>query len=114
MNNIEILNLENGMPSVSDAIKTLKNELIYYKNFNKKCVVIIHGYGSSGKGGVICKKARQYLYAQKSKNHLIKTVVNGGDFDIFNQEALMLKNKYPDLSKYINQYNSGITIIELY
>lgn len=113
MNKIEILNLEEGMPSVKEAITILKRELEYYKKYNKKCIVIIHGYGSSGVGGSIKIKVRQYLNAQKEKN-LIKTVINGGNFSIYNNEALTLKNKYPELNEYLTQFNSGITIIELF
>ena len=44
--------------------------------------IIIHGYGSSGKGGAIKEKVRQWLNAQ-ARNGVIKCVINGEDFDIF-------------------------------
>ena len=60
--------------------------------------MVIHGYGSSGKGGAIRTKARQWLNAQV-RNGTIKAVINGEDFDIFNFKALELKDKYRELEK---------------
>lgn len=46
-------------------------------------MLVIHGYGSTGKGGVIHDKARQWLKAQE-RNRKVKAVIFGEDFTIFN------------------------------
>ena len=56
------INLEEGMPTADEALSQLKDAIKRYgKN---QCLVFIHGYGSTGKGGVIRQKARQWLNAQ--------------------------------------------------
>ena len=86
---IKEINVENGFTS-DEALAYVKQVL---SNSKKTCVYIIHGYGSSGKGGIIRQKVRSYLNAQL-KNGKIKTVVNGEDFNVFNLKALELKNKH--------------------
>jgi hypothetical protein len=96
------INLEYGMSTADDAIKR------YGKN---QCLVIIHGYGSSGKGGVIRQKARQWLNAQV-RNGKIKRCVNGEDFGIFSNDTREMYSKYSGLEQYKDRGNHGITIIE--
>ena len=57
--------------------------------------MIIHGYGSTGKGGVIHDKARQWLKAQE-RNGKMKAVIYGEDFSIYNAQARELKNDIPN------------------
>lgn len=49
---MKVFNLEQGMPSVSDAGKNLA-KIIGENKSKEKVVKIIHGYGSSGTGGAI-------------------------------------------------------------
>ena len=89
---IKEINVENGFTS-DDAIAYVKRVI---SNSKKTCIYIIHGYGSSGKGGVIRTKARQWLNAQVL-NGTIKAFINGEDFNIFNFKALELKDEYKEL-----------------
>ena len=75
-------------------------------------MLIIHGYGSTGKGGAICEKARQWLKAQE-RNGKVKTVIFGEDFTLFNFKALELKNKYQELEQLMRVCNNGVTVVEL-
>lgn len=104
---IKEINVESGYTS--------ENALDYVKwavdNNKKTCIYIIHGYGSSGKGGIICQKVRSYLQAQL-KNGEIKAVVNGEDFNVFNFKALELKNKYKELEQLFRVCNNGVTVVE--
>lgn len=106
------INLEYGMPTVSEAMNYLKSAIERSRKEKYKCLLIIHGYGSSGKGGAICEKARQWLMAQK-RNGKVKEVIFGENFDIFNFTALALKNKYHELERQICGNNHGVTIVEL-
>ena len=89
---VKEINLENGFTS-DEAISYTRQVL---QNSKKTCVYIIHGYGSSGKGGVIRQKVRSFLNAQL-KNGKIKAVIYGEDFNVFNLKALELKNKHKEL-----------------
>ena len=86
---IKEINVENGFTS-DEALDYIKQVL---SNSKKTCIYIIHGYGSSGKGGVIRKKVRSFLNAQL-KNDKIKAVIYGEEFNVLNFKALELKNKY--------------------
>lgn len=106
------INIKEQMPSVSEALENLKGFIKIKRSFGYRCLVVVHGYGSSGKGGAICKKVREYLLAQE-KNKKLRGVVFGEDFNPFNAKALSLKSRYRELDKYFCAYNHGITIIEL-
>ncbi len=106
------VNIKEGMPFVADAMERLKRALGDLKRQKVGCAVIIHGYGSTGKGGAICEKARQWLKAQERSGQ-IKTVIFGEDFTIFNFKALELKNKCRELEPLLSVCNNGVTVIEL-
>lgn len=106
------INIKEGMPQVSEAMDYLKSSLDRCRRNKYKCVLIIHGYGSTGKGGAIHDKARQWLKAQE-RNGVIKTVIFGEDFSIFNFKSLELKNKYRELEGLMQVCNNGVTVVEL-
>ena len=109
---VKEINLEEGMPTCDEALSELKVAVQSAKQNKYKCLIIIHGYGSSGKGGKIREKARQWLNAQV-RNGKLKTVINGEDFNIFNSKALELKNKYKELESLTRVTNHGVTVVEL-
>lgn len=104
---VKEINVESGFTS-AEAIDYIKQVLSYGK---RTCIYIIHGYGSSGKGGIIRQKVRSYLNAQL-KNGKIKAVIYGEDFNVLNFKALELKNKYKELSEMFTVCNHGVTVIE--
>ena len=106
------INLEEGMPTVDEAMSYLKMSITLCKQNKIACLAVIHGYGSSGKGGAIRTKARQWLNAQV-RNGTIKAVINGEDFDIFNFKALELKDKHSELKKLLKVCNHGMTVVEI-
>lgn len=112
MKRFKEINLEAGMPISADAIKLLKSIIANAKSGNVGCLYIIHGYGSSGKGGAIREKGRQWLNAQV-RNGTVKTVINGEDFDIFNAKARELKSTYKELEQLSKVCNHGVTVVEL-
>ena len=105
------INIKEDMPTVAEAMQYLQSELERLRRNKYKCVQIVHGYGSTGKGGAICIKARQWLKAQEQKGK-IKAVVFGEDFTIFNATARELKNRYPELAQLLTVCNHGVTVIE--
>ena len=109
---IDYINLEDDMPPVAVAIDMLKSKLARCRQNKTKCLYIIHGYGSSGAGGAICASVRKLLTAQ-AKNGKIKTVVFGEDFNVVNEAARNLYEKYAGLDELLCTCNHGVTVIEL-
>lgn len=106
------LNIKEGMPPVSEAMDYLKKSLDRCRRNKYKCVLVIHGYGSTGKGGAIHDKARQWLKAQE-RTGKVKSVIFGEDFSIFNSKSLELKNRYRELETLMTVCNHGVTVVEL-
>ena len=112
MSKYKEINLEEGFPTVDEATSYLKMSITLCKQNKIGCLAVIHGQGSSGKGGVIRTKARQWLNAQV-RNGTIEAVINGEDFDIFNFKALELKDKHSELKKLLKVCNHGMTVVEI-
>ena len=104
--NIAEINLEEGMPTCDEAMDKLKSSLKLTKQSRYKCAIVIHGYGSSGKGGAIRLKARQWLNAQV-RNGNLKAI------DILNGKARELRGKFPELETLLRVTNHGVTVVEL-
>ena len=106
---MKIVNLEQGMPTVSEAISMLENELRTCKRQNRKCLKLIHGYGSSGKGGKIRVGVRKYLSEQNS----IKLYITGENFTIFDENTRKAFISCPELRKDedLDRYNNGVTFV---
>ena len=106
------LNIKEGMPTVAEAMHCLQISVERLKRERYGVVVVVHGYGSTGKGGAICGKARAWLKAQE-KSGRIKQVIFGEDFSLFNFRALDLKNKCTELAPLLRVCNHGVTVAEL-
>lgn len=106
------INIKEGMPTVAEALSYLQSACERLKKEKYKVIAVIHGYGSTGKGGAICQKARSWLTARVKKG-VFRTVIFGEDFELFNFEALRLKGLYPELKDYFGGHNHGVTIVEL-
>jgi hypothetical protein len=106
------LNIKSGMPIVADALRYLQDSITRLKREKYDVVTIVHGYGSTGQGGAICVKARQWLKAQE-RNGKLKRVIFGEDFTLFNFDALALKNQCRALEPLLRVCNNGVTVVEL-
>ena len=107
MSKYKEINLEEWLPTEDEAMSYFKMSITLWKQNKIGCLAVIHGYGSSGKGGVIRAKARQWLNAQV-RNGTIKAVINGEDFDVLNFKALELKGKYREAVKGLqSRYDRG-------
>ena len=106
------INIKQDMPTVSEAMRYLQDSIERKKREKVDVLLIVHGYGSSGKGGSICTKSRQWLKAQE-RAKVVKQVIFGEDFTIFNFNALALKNKCRELEPLLHICNNGVTVVEL-
>ncbi|MDR2908734.1 MAG: Smr/MutS family protein [Oscillospiraceae bacterium] len=111
---VYLVNLEEKMPSVAQARIMLDQALRAGRQKGCKAVKLIHGYGSSGKGGAIRRDAHAALAAQK-KAGKIKAYVPGEEFSPFYSNARAAVEGCPALSRDrdYTAANQGITIVLL-
>lgn len=101
------VNIKSDMPTVADAEKRLEAAVKAGRKLGAGAVKIVHGYGSTGKGGKIRTAVR------KMAAELSETVIYGEDFSIFSEETRKAFGKCPDLRRDddLDRHNNGITII---
>ena len=82
------------------------------KRSGVRAMKIIHGYGSSGKGGKLNTGLRK-SFGLRKKERMIKDFIPGEDFSIFESRVLELLEAIPDLRSDpdLNATNEGITIL---
>ena len=102
------------MPTVDDAIKRITYNIKTAPALGVTAIKIVHGYGSSGKGGAIRTQARKYLDRQKTRGQ-IKEYIAGEDFSIFNEATRNAFTVCDELRRDsdIERHNNGITIVIL-
>lgn len=108
------VNLEAGRPTVDLALHRL-TEVIDDAIRNKIAVLtIIHGYGSSGKGGVIREECRKTLDHLKNSG-TIKEYIAGENFHKKHHQVRSLLQRFPRLRSdfNLNRNNKGITLVVL-
>ena len=100
------------MPTAEAARSRLSQELISARARGVKALKIIHGYGSSGKGGAI-KREVHNLLNQKKRSGMIREYVAGEDFSPFGAAARRAIELYPQLSRDsdYSRGNDGVTIV---
>ena len=106
------VNLELGRPSADEALRRLEHELAAKWHLRAKAMKIIHGYGSSGKGGRIRTASRKYLRAAQEQGR-IYAVLPGERLTIFDEEARRLMARCPALRDDCDRerYNCGVTFV---
>lgn len=108
------INLELGHPVLEIALDRMVAAVDDAERSRVNVLTLIHGYGSSGKGGVIRTECRRNLAHMKGKGRIYDYIC-GEDF---NRRAAPLKailRRYPALAtdKNINRGNKGITLVIL-
>ncbi|MCI9406506.1 MAG: Smr/MutS family protein [Oscillospiraceae bacterium] len=110
----QIVNLEAGMPAVEQARTHLNMALRGAKANRVRALKLIHGYGSSGKGGAIRADVRAQL-AQKKRVGQIREFVPGEDFSPFDSRARTIVAACPSLARDTDysRTNHGVTVVLL-
>jgi hypothetical protein len=111
---LRTLNIESGWPSLDDARRQVIDEIRRAKKEGVRVLKVIHGYGSSGKGGTLNHGLRK-SFALRKKEGVIRDFIPGESFDIFNAAVLQLLELAPALrgDPDLGQANLGITIVWL-
>jgi hypothetical protein len=113
MPSIESINLEAGFPTVAETKKRLETELELARRKGTPVLKLIHGYGSSGKGGKLRTAVRTALKGHEGGR--VRRVIVGEDWSIFNASTREVLDQYSDLrnDRDLEQANPGITIVQL-
>ena len=108
------VNIKTDLPTADDAIKRITYNIKNAGAFGVTVIKFIHGYGSTGKGGVIRNQARKYLDRQKEQGH-IKGYIKGEDFSIFDEATRKAFQICDELRRDtdLERHNNGITLVIL-
>ena len=86
MKGVRELNLELGYPAAQEALRRLEADMAATRRMHQPVMKIVHGYGSTGKGGRIRGAVRRYLQEQQRQGK-VKYVIPGEDFSIFSEDT---------------------------
>ena len=108
------VNIKEDLPTAGDAVRRVTFHIRSGKELGAGAVKIIHGYGSTGTGGKIRSKTRQYLADQK-KSGRIRDFITGEEFSIFHEGTRLAFSRCPELrqDRDLERHNNGMTIVVL-
>ena len=114
MSAVRTFNVEANLPTVEEARRLVAEEIRRAKREGARVLKVIHGYGSSGKGGALCVGLRKSFRLRK-KEGVIRDFVAGEDFSIFNATVLAMLEAAPELrgDPDLNATNEGVTVVWL-
>lgn len=109
---MEIINIEQGHPTVQQAMVKLQNGIYRARATGKPLAKIVHGYGSSGTGGAI-KQAIGTELRKYISRRMIVAYCPGEDFGPFSSAGRAISAKHPEASRDRDWglQNDGITVI---
>ncbi len=109
---LTVINLEQGMPTVEAAMARLSQALRTAKATGRPVLKVIHGYGSSGKGGSIRQAVHRDLESRRLRGQ-VRLVIPGEEFSPFGDSARKAIDLYPDLRRDRDyaRTNQGVTIV---
>jgi hypothetical protein len=111
---IRIVNLEEGMPTVEQARLRMQHELQAARKAGCKAVKLIHGYGSSGTGGVLRVELQKDL-RRAAENGVIQAFIAGEDWRISDANTWKVLKQFPEWKQDsdLGRKNQGISIVVL-
>ena len=111
---LKTYNVEASFPPLEEARRLVMEEIRTAKREGVRVLKIIHGYGSSGKGGKLNFGLRK-SFALRKKESVIRDFVTGEEFSIFNPTVLTLLEAVPELrgDPDLDATNEGVTVLWL-
>ncbi|HEY7098555.1 MAG TPA: Smr/MutS family protein [Terriglobales bacterium] len=111
---IRVVNLEQGFPSREQAFQRLDEALRQAKKSGTPALKIIHGYGSSGVGGILRFAVRNFLRQRKEAAE-IKAFIPGESWSQFEKHSRELLQRVPEslLDSDLGRNNKGMTLVLL-
>jgi hypothetical protein len=107
-------NLEAGLPSAEQALERLERTLREARSCGAKVVRLIHGYGSTGRGGKIREAVRRELGRKLARGE-VRAVVHGENYSSTINAGRDLLARFKELkaTERSDSSNPGLTIIEI-
>src|SRR5580700_1822774 len=93
---VQTVKLEEGFPTRDEAYQRLEATLVQARKEHVGVLKVIHGYGSSGTGGVLRFAIRSFLRQKKEKGE-IAAFVNGESWSSFDERSTLIFAKSPEL-----------------
>lgn len=111
---VPVINLEEGFPTRDQACQRLEAALARARKDGIRAVKVIHGYGSTGTGGVLRFAIRGYLRRTKERGE-IALFVNGESWSRYDARSQDMLGKAPQLRLDcdLGRGNRGITMVLL-
>ena len=111
---IKVVNLEEGLPTVEQARLRMEHELHLARKAGYRAVKLVHGYGSSGAGGVLRNELQKDL-RRAALTGSIRAFVAGEDWRVSNQGTWDLLKRFPEWKQDsdLGRGNQGISIVVL-
>lgn len=108
----KMVSLKQGMPTVEQALVRLDRELDQARLERRRVLTLIHGYGSSGAGGLIREQVRARLLYLQHRGRLSEIVI-GEEFRSASSQTRHLLHRFPVLRQHhdLNRGNPGITLV---
>lgn len=107
-----VVNLERGHPAAMQALDRLDREIALCLLRDVRVLTLIHGYGSSGKGGVIRQEVRRRLNFLQYQGK-ISEIIEGERFTPLAGPGRQLLRRFPALREHrdFGRANPGITVV---
>lgn len=111
---IRVVNIKEDNPNTDYALFLLDEEIRYSRAIGNRVIVVIHGYGSHGQGGLIKDALKQYFPELKKKQY-IKDFVYGENWGEFNETRKLICSICPEaiLHENLQGLNSGVSVVLL-
>lgn len=114
MGYLKEVNIKYDMPASDLAVRRATYAIENGRTLGASAVKLIHGYGSSGKGGKIRLELRAYLERQKQRGK-IRDYIPGERFSIFDEATRGAFLRCEDLRRDpdLDRSNNGVTFVLL-
>ena len=111
---LRVINIKKDLPNCDYAVVMLDKEIDWAKKEDINVLIVIHGYGSKGVGGLIKKAVLSELKILKAKKEIIDFSL-GDHFGETSELKEKLNKLYPEtiLNEHLQNLNSGISVVWL-
>jgi DNA-nicking Smr family endonuclease len=111
---VAVIDLEHGHLTVRDALLKLDARIASERMLGTKVLKVIHGWGSSGRGGAIKNSLPAHLDSLKKRGQ-IRAYIRGEAYDQFTEDGRRLVRQHKQLHQSFQSDvgNPGITLVIL-
>ena len=111
---MKVVNIKEYMPNTDYAIHLLDEAIHDNIVMGENVIVVVHGYGSHGVGGVIKQCVIQHLQKLRKESKIIN-FIPGEMWGDSNETKIEMCRLYPELilSSQLYPLNSGVTVVWL-